>query len=249
MNDRVTNTAMPDPLYGGQDPRDVPAYSTWEAARYLRIPLRTVQDWSFGAKTAGREPLIQVADREHHRHQLSFWNVGELHVLDALRTHHQIPAQKLRRLIAYLQESFNTPHPLVNERMLTDRLSVFVDKAGQLINATQAGQLAMRQLLQAHLERIEPGIDGLATRLYPFVRRKPNPALEQTLHHEPRIISLDPRVRFGRPVIAGTSIPTFEIAERFMAGDSVAVLAEDYGRPTDEIQEAIRCEFTFDTAA
>jgi uncharacterized protein (DUF433 family) len=106
----------------------------------------------------------------------------------------------------------------------------------------------MRQLLEAHLERIDQDVDGLAVRLFPFVRRKPDPAVAGTLH-EPKIISLDARVRFGRPVIAGTSIPTFEIAERFLAGDSFTVLAEDYGRSADEIAEAIRCELTLDTAA
>jgi uncharacterized protein (DUF433 family) len=245
-----TNPGVPEDrwaLYGGVDPRDIPAYATWEAARYLRMPLRTVQNWSFGFPSYGGEPLIRIADREHH--QLSFWNLAELHVLDALRRYHQITPKKLRRLIAYLDDAFGkTPHPLVNERMLTDRLSVFVEEAGQLINATRAGQLAMQQLLAAHLKRIDQDVEGLAVRLFPFVRRKPNPNVDDTFH-EPKIISLDPRVRFGRPVIAGTSIPTLEIAERFLAGDSSADLAEDYGRPVPEIEEAIRCELALDTAA
>jgi uncharacterized protein (DUF433 family) len=69
------------------------------------------------------------------------------------------------------------------------------------------------------------------------------------LQREPKIISLDPRVRFGRPVIAGTSIPTAEIAERFRAGDDFSALADEYGRPQTEIEEAIRCELTLDSRA
>lgn len=233
-------------LYGGRDPRDLPTYASIEAARYLRMPLRTVQNWCFGFSTYGGKPLIRVADAE--RHLLSFWNVAELHVLDSMRRYHQISPLKLRKLIRYLEDTFETSHPLVNERMLTDGVSVFVDRAGELINATRAGQLAMKQLLEAHLKRIDQDIDGLAVRLYPFIQRKPRPGDPATAD-EPRIISLDPRVRFGRPVITGTSIPTSEIAERFRAGDSFQELADEYGRPPQEIEEAIRAEFALDAAA
>lgn len=43
-------------------------------------------------------------------------------------------------------------------------------------------------------------------------------------------------------MLAGTSIPTLAIAERFKAGESEAELALDYGRDRMEIEEAIRCE-------
>jgi uncharacterized protein (DUF433 family) len=235
-------------LYGGRDPRDVPSYPSWEAARYLRLPLRTLQNWAFGFGTYGGKPLIQVDDRD--RHLLSFWNVAELHVLSALRRYHQISPMKLRRSIRYLERTFDSPHPLLTKKMLTDGVSVFVEEAQGLINTSKEGQLAMRQLIEAHLQRIDQDVDGLAIRLFPFVRRSTDVAHPpDVLRQEPRIISLDPRVRFGRPVIAGTSIPTAEIAERFMAGDDFAALADEYGRPPSEIEEAIRCELTLDTAA
>jgi uncharacterized protein (DUF433 family) len=43
-------------------------------------------------------------------------------------------------------------------------------------------------------------------------------------------------------VLAGTGIPTAIIAERYKAGEEIGALADDYGRPTLEIEEAIRCE-------
>lgn len=235
-------------LYGGRDPRDLPSYTSREAARYVRLPLRTVQNWSFGFHTYGGDPLIHVAD--HERHLLSLWNVAELHVLGALRRYHRIPPQKLRIAIRYLEETFDSRHPLLSEMMLTDGVSIFVEQAGALINATRSGQLAMRQLMEAHLRRIDQDVDGLAIRLYPFVRHDPNTRRPPPmLPDEPRIISLDPRVRFGRPVIVETGIPTEEVAERFRAGDTVQQLAEEYGRRSQEIEEAIRCELTLDHAA
>src|SRR4051794_39884714 len=185
-------------LYGGKDPRDLPSYATWEAARYLRMPLRSVQNWAFGFGSYGGAPLIRVADPK--RHQLSFWNVAELHVLGALRRYHQVSPQQLRRAIRYLEETFGSPHPLLTEKMLTDGVSVMVEKTGTLINASKGGQLAMKEVLEAHLQRIDQDVDGLAIRLFPFVRHSPegNKAPATTLTTEPRIISLDPRVRFGR---------------------------------------------------
>ena len=235
-------------LYGGRDPRDLPSYTSWEAARYVRLPLRTVQNWSFGFRTYGGDPLIHIADPK--RHLLSFWNVAELHVLAALRRYHGISPKKLRTVICYLEETFDSRHPLLTEGMLTDGVSIFVEQAGALINAVKSGQLVMRKLMEAHLRRIDQDVDGLAVRLFPFVRHDPHTARPpEMLPDEPRIISLDPRVRFGRPVIVETSIPTEEVAERFRAGDTCKQLADEYGRPQQEIEEAIRCELTLDRAA
>jgi uncharacterized protein (DUF433 family) len=43
-------------------------------------------------------------------------------------------------------------------------------------------------------------------------------------------------------VLAGSRIPTTDVFERFKAGDSLDTLVAEYGRPTEEIQEAIRYE-------
>ena len=236
-------------LYGGRDPRGVPSYTTVEAARYVRLPIRTVQNWSFGVRKYGGRPLIHLSDTEPHL--LSFWNVTELHVLSALRRYHRISMPKLRKALQYLELVFDSRHPLLTAKMLTDGVSVFVEQADVLIDASKSGQIVMRELIEAHLQRIEQDFDGIAGRFFPFVRHHPH-GIDRTpdrLMNEPKVISLDPRIRFGRPVIFGTSIPTEEIAERFCAGDTFAELAEEYGREAEEIEEAIRCELTLDKAA
>ena len=246
----MTQTQNRRYLYGGYDPRELPSYTTLDAARYVRLPLRTVQNWALGFNTYGESPLIRIADRD--RCLLSFWNVAELHVLAAIRRYHGISSKKIRLAIQYLEETETCPgrHPLLTEQMLTNGISVFVKRAGALINASASGQLMLRQLLKAHLQRIDQDVDGLAVRLFPFVRHNPNAARPTTtLPEEPKIIALDPQVRFGRPVIRGTSIPTEQIAERFRAGDTFKQLAHEYGRPQEEIEEAIRCELELDKAA
>ena len=105
----------------------------------------------------------------------------------------------------------------------------------------------MREVLDKFLQRIERDPNGIAVRLFPFTRTARIPS-ESGTTDAPRIVAIEPTVAFGRPVIAGSRIPTVEIFERFNAGDSFAVLADEYGRPIAEIEEAIRCETAFDAA-
>ncbi len=100
------------------------------------------------------------------------------------------------------------------------------------MNLSRSGQLAVRELLEAHLRRIEHDAQGLALRLFPFSR---GDSLDV-----PRIVVVDPRISFGRPVIAGTSVRTDVIASRLKAGEFVQDLAEDYRVEVDQIEEAIR---------
>lgn len=88
--------------------------------------------------------------------------------------------------------------------------------------------------LDLYLARIEWDTSGLAAMLFPFIGKAHADA--------PRAVMIDPRVAFGRPVLAGTSIPTLAIAKRFKAGESETELARDYGRAESEIEEAIRFE-------
>src|SRR5437773_2676603 len=82
-----------------------------------------------------------------------------------------------------------------------------------------------KALVEAHLRRIERDERGIAVRLFPFTRRADSVTAEA-----PRIIAIDPAIAFGRPVIAGSRVPTVEVAERFKAGESPRELVEDFGR-------------------
>lgn len=226
------------------DPRQLGAYGLLEAAHYLNVPASTLRSWVVGRSyptgsgTKFFAPVIPLADELDRL--LSFVNLIEVHVLDAIRREHAVALPKVRQAIAYLRTRFPSKHPLADHRFETDGLDLFVRKYGQLINASQSGQLAMRQLLEAHLRRIERDPAGFPVRLYPFTRKREP--------EEPKVVVIDPYVSFGRPVLVGTGIPTATIADRYKAGESIDELAQDYGRPRLEIEEAIRCELQFEAA-
>lgn len=220
------------------DPRKVPAYGIPEAALYLGIPVATLRSWVIGRhySVAAEErffpPVIELADKKSRR--LSFVNLVEAHVLNAIRREHEIRLPKIRRAIAFLRNKLHSKHPLSDQQFETDGLDLFVQKYGQLVNITQEGQLAMRSVLQSFLKRIKRDTQGMPKKLYLFTRRAEA--------GEPLAVVMDPTISFGRPVLEGTGIPTTMLAERYKAGDSLDELAEDYGRPKQEIEEAIRYE-------
>lgn len=225
-------------LYGGTNPRDIPTYSISDAARYLRIPAGTIRSWTLGRHYPTLngsnffKPLIAIKDLKPRL--LSFTNLIEIHVLRAIRKHHKIDLDKVRIALDFIDEQFPVPHPLASERFHTNGVDLLIEKYGSLINASKHGQTELKEALNAHLERIEVDDTGLAIKLYPFTRS----------HEEnnPRIVAIDPRIAFGRLVIAGTGISTSVLAERYQAGESIDDLAYDYECDRFKIEEAIRCE-------
>jgi uncharacterized protein (DUF433 family) len=113
-------------------------------------------------------------------------------------------------------------------------VDLFLSRFEKLIAVSQAGQLAMKEMLAAHLRRVEHDAAGLAVRLYPFTRKREA--------DEPKIIVIDPYVSFGRPTIARTGIATGIVAERYKAGESIDELAQDYDCERGHVEEAVRVE-------
>jgi uncharacterized protein (DUF433 family) len=225
--------------------RKMPAYAITEAAHYLGIPQATLRSWVLGRPyPTGRgkrffRPIIELPDKG--KHILSFVNLVEVHVLDALRRAHGVPLSHVRKSVEYLKNRLGSKHPLAQEKFATDGVDLFVERFGQLVNITREGQLVIKkELIEAYLQRVERDPVGIPIRLYPFTReRKPE---------EPRAIVIDPYISFGRPVLTGTGIATKVIAQRYKVGESIEELAEDYGRSRSDIQEAIRCELWLDAA-
>lgn len=221
-----------------KSPADTPSYFIAEAAHYLSLPTRTVRDWVLGRKyptTSGEvyaKPLVRSTDPAQRL--LSFTNLVELHVISSIRRAHRVNAKSLRKAIDYLERAFGTKHPLLAREMLTDGTDLFIERYESLVNISADGQLCIKAALDAYLKRIEWDDRHVPRRLFPFSR----PSVENA----PQLIVIDPRVRSGRPCITGTGVPTSIVVGRHKAGDSVALLANDYGRTPEEIEEALRYE-------
>jgi uncharacterized protein (DUF433 family) len=221
-------------IYGGKDPRTLPRYSIAEAAQYVRVASSTIRAWvNERAADASRhnvEPIIQLPSGSH---LLSFQNLVEVHVLGSIRRYHGVPLQRVRKALRYVTKSLAQPHPLITAQFETDGIDLFVRELGKLLNASQDGQVGIKEALQASLRRVEHDADGLAARLFPFVRTGDG--------DEPRSIVVDPRISFGKPVLAKTGIPASTIVSRLKAGESLDSIANDYGITCEQVTDAIRC--------
>jgi uncharacterized protein (DUF433 family) len=229
-------------LYGGLDPRNIPTYSIGDAARYLRIPSSTIRSWTIGYSYPVKDgsnffrPLIELGKGENKPYLLSFTNLVEVHVLRAIRVGHKIQLNKVREALDLINKRFEVPHPLAQEDFRTNGVDLFIERYGELINASSGGRKELKEALFAHLERIEPDDSGLAIKLYPFTRSDEI--------DNPRLVVIDPRIAFGRLTIAGTGIATNVLKERYKAGDSIEELADDYDCDRLSVEEAIRCELS-----
>ncbi|HVL35541.1 MAG TPA: DUF433 domain-containing protein [Burkholderiales bacterium] len=219
------------------NPRDVPAYTVGEASHYLGVPKSTLRSWFAGQR--GFRAVIRPADAKSLG--LSFTNLVEAYVLTAIRRKHRIGLPTIRRGLDFLVRRLGAKRPLIEQQFATNGVDLFVDHLGQVINISRDGQIEMADLIRAYLERIERDGKGLPVKLYPFMRN-------QAPRSQPRTVVIDPRVSFGRPVLAGTGIPTAVLAEQFKAGDPVPVLAREYGADEEAVWDAIRCELDLEAA-
>jgi len=219
------------------DLRNQPAYTLAEAARYLKLPAATLRSWVAGrpyprGKGVARfQPLIHPPTRQPPL--LSFWNLIEAHVLRSLRSEHEVSIKAVREALRFAERTLSIERLLLRKELRTDAGKVFLDRYGALIELSASGQIAMRELLEEHLKRIEWDEWQFPVRLYPFLSG-------EVFVEKP--IAIDPKIAFGRPVVIRTGVSTATIAERIDARETVEELAADYGLTASEIRQAVLFE-------
>ena len=132
-----------------------------------------------------------------------------------------------------MSNAFDSSHPLAEKRFKTDGVDLFVDCMDELVNVSRSGQLAMREILKHLLTRVEWDERDIATHLFPFVRSQGN---------ENKIFYIDPRISFGKSVIADTRIPTSSIIDLYDAGDEIEDIADEFDCTPQQIKAAIQFE-------
>lgn len=220
------------------DLRNQPAYPLSEAARYLKLPPATLRAWTLGrpyptAQGKGHfRPLIRPAAEQPAL--LSFYNLVEAHVLRALRTEHGISIKAVREAVGFAERKLDVDRLLLRPELRFEAGQLFLDRYGQLINLSASGQLAMRQVLEAHLARVSWDQARFPFRLHPFLVGDATGAAMP--------IAIDPAISFGRPVVLSRGVSTAAIVARIDAGETPSDLAQDYGLTTADVEQAVLYE-------
>jgi hypothetical protein len=192
-------------------------YRLAEAAGLLRVPASTLRSWTKGQdyKVRGErrrfEPPIPLDEGQDH---LTFYNLVEALVLSSMRRDHNVELDVVRRSVDFVCQQMGEPRPLLTQDFYTDGVSLLVEEWGRLVNASQKGPLAMREVVATSLRRVDRDARGVVARLYPW-RKTPE---------EERVIELDPARALGRAVLVGTGISIDVLKARRRAGDSVSGL-------------------------
>lgn len=216
---------------------ELPRYSLPEVASYVRMSPETLRTWvagrsyptKSGAKAA--KPIIRRPRPGDPR--LSYSNLVEAFVLNALRKSLGVKMKDIRSGIEYVQNVFGIERFLLSDELRARKGNLLIERLGKIYNVGKGGQAEMLEMVQKYLERIDYH-DGLPSGLYPLTRPgRPD---------GPKRIVILPNIGFGRPVTRHKSISTSAIVDRFEAGESVEELAEDYDLDPVDIEEAIRAE-------
>lgn len=226
------------------DFRRIPAYTFTEAAHYLRISVTRLRTWCTGRRTSGDrqgyQKIIRLDGRGKER--LSFLNLVEAHLLLSLQRRQHIQLQEICRVLKWMSSKLRLSRPLLEVRFATDGARLYVERISQVIDISSDEQRAMRETIEAYLSRVERDSSGIPVKLHLFTRKQP-------MSDAARIVVIDPAVAFGRPVFAGTRLPTIIVADRFKAGDTLQDLADDYRITPQELEEGLRVEFARCSAA
>ena len=220
---------------------DDPAYRASEVAGMLVVPPGTVKAWCFGHDYKHRDgthkrfkAIVEPADKKAKL--LSFNNLCELHILAAIRRHYRVSMPAVRTSLAFVRRALNAERPLLAADFLTNGVHLFIEHAGAVVNASREGQASLSPDFQRELLRVERDARGTPVRLFPATRGA-SAALDS-----PRAVVVDPKLAFGRPVLANAGVTTSVVQDRFLAGDSPREMALDYRVDELDIWEALRFE-------
>lgn len=208
-------------------------YTVGDAARLLRISPQKVRGWVSGYSRTKAPPII-VNDVGWLDDSLafSFANLMEIRFIQIFAGY-GVRVSSIRDMAVEARRLLNHPHPFATKTVFkTDGRKIFADIADR----TDDPKLYdLKSKNWAMLEII-------AQSLFADVAYDPS-GDAANWHPRPqfRDVVVDPKLSFGKPVIAG--IPTRILYEAFQAeGDSIESVAEWYGVNPAIVQNAIAFE-------
>jgi uncharacterized protein (DUF433 family) len=202
-----------------------------EAARHLGLPASTLHSWTRASQPGG--PLITAFEAHGREASVPFIGFAEAYVLSAFRRA-GVPMQRIRPAVNALRHTIGIEHALASRKLYTDGAEVLYDYAvkrddGDILELTvvRTGQHQFSELVRDYLKLIAYGSDGWAAQL------------QLPTYHRAQVV-VDPRRAFGLPMLVHGGARVEDLVDRFVAGDDLDDIADDFGVPRDEVEDVIR---------
>lgn len=217
---------------GADDPRVARAVFTLrETAGYLGLPKSTLYSWARPA--GGALPVITCSPLHGREATVPFIGFAEAYVLAAFRRA-GVPMQRIRPAVEVLSSGIGVEHALASKSLYTDGAEVLYDYAASEhdeelrgLTVVRTGQRQFAETVRDYLKRITYGDDGWASQ----VRL---PAYERAQ------VIVNPRRAFGLPLVVHGGARVEDLVDRFVAGDTLADIADDFGVPEPEVEDVVR---------
>lgn len=208
-----------------------PIFTLRETSGYLGVPNSTIHQWA--RPSGGRSALITAFPRRGREATVPFIGFAEAFVLAAFRLA-GVPLQRIRPAVDVLEREIGLEHALASEHLYTDGAEVLYDFASERSDedllelvVLRTGQKQFSELVRGYLRRITYGDDGWASRV------------ELPAYGRAHVI-VDPRVAFGLPLVTDGGARVEDLVDRFLAGDTISDIADDFGVPVDQVEDVIR---------
>lgn len=214
-------------------------YSVAEAARLVGMYPSTLATWAHGYErqpinrpSVKQGPVITALDSlAGDSRSIPFIGLVEASVVQAFRQT-GLPMQRIRRALEVLTEQDELTHALASRQLYSDGAEVLYDYARTsddkqlgLLTIVQSGQRVFHDVIVQYLQRISFE-DTWASELILPVTQRP-------------LLRVVPTIESGDPIFVHGGAPLSAVRTRFLAGEPIKSIAQDYGVPSDEIEEAI----------
>ncbi|MGW0434930.1 DUF433 domain-containing protein [Micromonospora sp. NPDC003197] len=199
-----------------------------DAARYLRIPDRTMHKW-LAEKAAGAPLVHSMPSVKRGWPSMPFVAVIEAYVLRSLRDL-GLSKRKIRAAAGEIRKRFGNPYGLADRRIATDGIDIFVYyvESDELARVGDQ-QMPIREVIADYLNYIAWDTSDE----YPV-------SLRLRYYPDEAEVIIDPRFGWGAPVIARTKVPVDAVVGMWRAGESSDVVADEYGLTVDEVETVVR---------
>jgi uncharacterized protein (DUF433 family) len=211
----------------------LPAYPLAAVARFVGSNPSTLRGWFRGrsyevnSEKRRSEPVLQT--RSGPGEPLSFIDLVEAHVFLLIRKRYRIPQRNIKAAREHLKRLKGGMAFLACKDFCVDSRQLYLELDGRLISLSERGQVVDREIISKGLKQLSYGSDGYASEFFPSIDGKAQDS-----------VMLSPTQNFGRLCIAKSGVSADIIAVRFVHGEKISDIAEDYAVSPDEVEEAIR---------
>ena len=210
-------------IYGNASPQEYPLYSCQAVSRAIKMPRSTLFRW---LKEDHGESVILTSQ---YQSTLNFLQLSEAFAIIHMRKR-GISLQRIRKASKYLKSELGLDYPLINPGIRVGADVYFKEAKGILLNATRYGQVESPDLIGEYICRLE----------FEENEQHPNVLYPWISDGETRkTIKIDPRIRFGQPIISGTGISVSAVQDRFEAGETLRHIASSYGISQEKVKDSI----------